>query len=176
MKSISINTIQKLEVDDYQLLADIGKKTLLESHGASAEMSIMEAYVSRNFSPEACNAELRNQENIFHAIYYKDKPAGYSKIIDNTGHPGIRMPNVTKMERLYLLQEFYSLKLGRELLRFNIELSRESGQSGMWLTVWTGNERAIKFYNRNGFKVIGEGSFKLTETHSNPTYEMFLEY
>ena len=173
---MSINTICRLKISDYQLLADVGRKTLLESHGSSAEKSVMESYVNNNFSADECKTELSDPENIFHAIYRQGQPAGYSKIIYDAEHPEISISNVTKLERLYLLKEYYSLKLGWELFQFNVDLSKKNRQAGMWLTVWTGNNRAINFYTNNGFKVIGEGSFKLTDTHNNPTFEMFLEY
>lgn len=173
---MTMNTIARLHSDDHKLLAEIGKKSLLESHGSSAEESVMEAYVNSNFSLQACKAELDDPENIFHVIYHKGRPAGYSKIIFNAALPGIASPHITKLERLYLLKEFYGLKLGLELFRFNVNLSKQNSQTGMWLTVWSKNHRAINFYNASGFKVMGEGSFKLTETHANPTYEMFLQY
>lgn len=171
-----MNTIARLHSANYKLLADIGKKSLLESHGSSADENVMEAYVSNNFSLQACNAELKDPGNIFHVIYHNGQPAGYSKIILDAAHPEIGIANVTKLERLYLLKEFYGLKLGLELFRFNVDLSKQNNQTGMWLTVWSGNHRAINFYNTNGFAIIAEGSFKLTETYSNPTYEMFLQY
>ena len=61
---------------------------------------------------------------------------GFSKIILNAKHPNIVTENVTKLDRIYLLKEFYGLKIGLELLNFNIELSRNNNQSGIWLYTW----------------------------------------
>lgn len=90
--------------------------------------------------------------------------------------PHIQIENVTKLERLYLLKEFYSLKLGLELFNFNLELSKQNNQAGMWLFVWKENQRAVSFYKKTGFKIIGNYDFKLTETHSNPNHQMLLMY
>lgn len=168
--------IKKIKTTDFQLLADIGKRTFIESHGHSAAPEDIDRYVHEKYSAAACREELNDVNNIYHFIYHDSKPAGYSKIILNAAHPNIPTENVTKLERLYLIKDFYGLQLGQELMRFNIELSQKNNQNGMWLFVWKENRRAIDFYLKTGFKIIGSYDFKLTETHSNPNHHMFLEY
>ena len=76
-------SIVQLTSPDATLLATIGGITLLQSHGHSAPAEVMQAYVDKSFSEEACLAELMDGHNIFHAIFYNDQPAGYSKIVFN---------------------------------------------------------------------------------------------
>jgi ribosomal protein S18 acetylase RimI-like enzyme len=45
-------------------------------------------------------------------------------------------------------QKFYDLKLGQQLLQHAIDLSTEQGEKGMWLNVWKGNERALRFLSK----------------------------
>ena len=102
--------------------------------------------------------------------------ARFSKIILNEVHPNINKQQVTKLDRIYLLKEFFDLKLGCELLKFNIELSKKNNQSGMWLFTWVGNTRAVNFYLKAGFKIIGSHKFKVSETHYNDNHHMLLEF
>ena len=46
----------------------------------------------------------------------------------------------------------------------------------MWLYVWKGNERALTFYERAGFHIVGDGWFRLTAEHANPNWQMYLPY
>lgn len=174
MKS-NISIIRATE-EDSLLLAGMGKVTFLEAHGKSAPEDIVTAYVNQNYSETVLTAHLNDPGNLYHLIYYSGAPAGYSKIIYNTSNANISAPLVTKLERIYLLKEFYGLDLGRELLDYNIGLSKKNAQSGMWLFVWKENHRAINFYNKAGFKIIGSHDFKLSETHANPNHVMFLKY
>jgi ribosomal protein S18 acetylase RimI-like enzyme len=169
-------SLTRLTPDDAPLLEKIGGRTLLESHGHSAPAHIMQEYVDRSFSEEACRAELADEKNIFSAIFYNSKPAGYSKIVFDYAHPAVSFTPVTKMERLYLLKEFYELKLGQQLMQQAIDLSKANGDKGMWLNVWKKNERAIRFYQKQGFQTIGESEFVLTPAHSNPNWVMLLTY
>ena len=169
-------TIQQATTKDADLIAGIATRSFLESHGDSAPAADIESFVSRNYDLEPIEKELNDPENIFHIIYYKDQPAGYSKIIFNKPHPLTGSAAVTKLERIYLLKEFYDLKLGLALFEFIVSLSKQEKQEGIWLFVWIKNERAVNFYKKNGFKVIDHTEFKISATHSNPNYVMYLEY
>jgi diamine N-acetyltransferase len=169
-------SIVRLGVDDAAMLSKVGGVSLVESHGHSATPEIMQEYVNKAFSEEACRAELEDNRNIFYAVYYNNQPAGYYKIIPVVPHPAVPLQPVTKMERLYLLKEFYDLKLGHHLLQHAVEQSKAAGEKGMWLNVWKENGRALRFYQKQGFEVVGESQFVLTAEHSNPNWVMLLRY
>src|ERR1044072_7395584 len=126
-------SFEKLTPADAPLLAKIGGITVLKSPGQSPPAEVMKAYVDRSFSEEACRAELNDEKNIFFAVYYNGQPAGYSKIIFDTPHPVVQLQPVTKLERLYLLEEYFGLGLGHSLLQQAIELSKKQDDKGMWL-------------------------------------------
>ena len=169
-------SITKAGKEHYQLLTAIGKQSFIESHGHSANEKDIKSYVNEKFTDEISRMELIDTNNIYHIIYLDNQQAGYSKIIFNTPHPEIPVQNITKLERIYLLKKFYDLKLGVELFQFNIDLSKQNNQAGMWLYVWKENERAINFYIKNGFVIAGSYDFKISETHSNPNHLMCLKY
>ncbi len=169
-------SLERLTPSDSVMLSSIGGITLLESHGHSAPAEVMQAYVDKSFSERACFAELSDKKNIFYVIFYNNEPAGYSKIVFNCPHPAVPLQPVTKMERLYLLKDFFELKLGHQLMQQAIDLSKANGEKGMWLNVWKENERAIRFYKKHGFEVVGQSEFVLTATHSNPNWVMLLRY
>lgn len=169
-------TIVQATVKDAKLLVDIGKSSFMDSHGMSASKEEIDAFVKVYFNESTLSEELQDTNKHFYIIYHNQKPAGYSKIIFNFPHQRIPFKNVTKLERLYLLTEFHDLKLGLELFNFNVQESLKHHQSGMWLFVWTENARALDFYTKVGFKIIGNHDFKISETHSNPNYQMLLTY
>ncbi|RYF85513.1 MAG: GNAT family N-acetyltransferase [Chitinophagaceae bacterium] len=168
--------IVRLTAADATLLASVGSTSLIESHGHSAPDEIMQAYKEKYFSEEACCAELQDESNVFSVIFHNGEPAGYFKIIYDVPHPAVSLQPVTKLERLYLLKEFYDLKLGHQLLQEAVDLSKAAGDKGMWLEVWQKNERAVSFYQKQGFKTIGEDRFVLSPTHANPIWVMLLRY
>lgn len=171
-----MNSIVKAEEKDAQLLSEIAKPAFIESHGNSAKPEDINIYITEKLSKNAFEKELDNEKNIYYILYYNTRPVGYSKIIFNAPYKNCELKNITKLEQIYLLKEFYDLKLGLQLLEFNIELSKQNNQIGMWLFVWKENHRAINFYKKNGFLIIGNYDYKISENHSNPNHQMFLKF
>ena len=167
-------SIAKVTKEQSQPLSELSRITFLESHGHSAAAEDINNFIAENYNEVALKKELQDVKNIFHILYYNNKAAGLSKIILNYSHPNCKIENVAKLERIYLLKEFYDLRLGQQLLDFNINLIKENNQAGVWLFVWLENERAIHFYKKNGFVVIGNFEYKISETHSNPNHQMIL--
>ena len=171
-----MTSIVKATIKDAQTIIELARVSFVESHHTSATAAIMDNYIAKSFTLDGIKEELSEPSNLFHIIYYNNKPAGFSKIILTSGHANIKLNKVTKLERIYLLAEFHSLKLGYQLFQFNVALSKEHNENGMWLFVWDKNERAVKFYERTGFKIIGSHDFFLSEDHSNPNHQMLLTY
>ncbi len=70
---------------------------------------------------------------------------------------------------------YWVKNLGQVLFDYNLKLATENNQSGIWLYSWVENERGLKFYKKNGFEIIDEKDFKISENHVNPNYIMFKE-
>jgi ribosomal protein S18 acetylase RimI-like enzyme len=159
---------------DLPQLSALASQALWESHGHSAAFEDMNLYITSKLSEEALHAELLDERNIFHWMQHEGRPAGYSKIILDSPHELLAAQNVTKMERLYFLAEFHGLGLAQQLFDFNLHIAKQNNQAGVWLYVWKENHRAVAFYQKMGFEIVGDGWFKISERHSNPNHVMLL--
>lgn len=167
-------SVKRATAEDHRPIVAIGKIAVAEAHRDSTSAENLNEYLEKNYNDHAIKEELDDPNNIYHIISYNGNPVGFSKIILNAKEPGIVAENVTKLDRIYLLKEFYGLKLGLELLNFNIRLAGNNKQSGIWLYTWTGNTRAIDFYLKAGFTIIGSHKFYVTDTYYNLNHLMFL--
>ena len=168
--------IIKAEIKHAALIAEIGEKTFWESHGISASKSDITAFVSKTYTKETIVKQIENLNNLYYLMYYNNKIVGFSKIELNISNSNISSKIVTKLDRFYLLKAFYGQKLGLKLFDFNVALSKKNQQEGIWLAVWVENQRAINFYQKAGFKIVGKYDFQISETHSNPNHIMYLKY
>jgi ribosomal protein S18 acetylase RimI-like enzyme len=169
-------SIIKATVQDYHSIASIGKVSVVDSHRDSCSVEDMNEFLERNYNGDAIKDELQDVHNLYYLIHYNYTPVGFSKIVLNASHPNIGAENVTKLDRIYILKEFYGLKLGLELLNFNITLAKDNDQSGIWLYTWIGNTRAVNFYRKAGFTIIGNHKYYVTETHYDESHQMFLDF
>ncbi|WP_066219501.1 GNAT family N-acetyltransferase [Formosa haliotis] len=168
--------IIKANVEHSELIAEIGRQAFLESHGTSASAEDLNSFITKTYNTQQIAEEFKNTKAHYHIIYCNEEVAGFSKIELSTPNKDIPELNVTKLDRLYLLNAFYGQGLGAKLFDYNIQLSKNEHQKGIWLAVWVNNQRAIDFYNKMGFKIAGAYNFKISETRSNPNHIMFLKY
>ena len=157
-----------------EVLSKIATQSFYESHGHSGPPADINAFAERTYNTETITSELADPQNIYHIIYYEGVAAGYSKIALNVSYPGSGN-SLTKLDRLYLLKKYYDLRLGHALMEFIIDFARTNKQSGIWLYTWKKNERALRFYEKHGFKIIGSHDFRISENHSNPNHQMELK-
>ena len=168
--------IIKAGIEDALELAELGAETFIDSHKDSAPVHEIDSYVKEKYNIAVIRNELADPANIYHIIKHGNKIVGFSKMMLNNTHPEITISNIAKMDQIYLLDSFHGLKLGAQLLQYNIEISKFYNQNGMWLIVWIKNLPAISFYQKFGFRIIADKDFHLTKTHTNHCHLMFLEY
>ncbi|MEL0651096.1 GNAT family N-acetyltransferase [Algibacter sp. TI.3.09] len=168
--------IEQATVKDAQLIAKVGRQTFLESHGHSASESDIKTFVDKAYQEQAIAEEFKNENVQYYIISFEGEIAGFSKIEINAISPWVNESAVTKLDRLYLLEAFHDKKLGVELFNYIIETSKQYNQKGIWLAVWVENLKAIKFYTKNEFKIVGDYDFKLSDTRTNPNHIMFKAY
>ena len=166
-------SIKRAAPKDHQDIINIGSVSVKEAHLGSCPDEDLQAYMDSHYNADAIIKELENPSFLYHILYYNGKAAGFSKIILNTAHESIEEKNVTKLDRIYLLSEYFGLKLGAELMKFNIELARQHQQAGLWLVTWIDNTRAISFYKKAGFEIAGLTKFWVTTTTFNDNHLMY---
>lgn len=167
-------TIRPADINDVTTLIKIGMVAVELAHRKSCAAADLAEYLNAHYSHEAITNELTDPNNHYHIICYNGQPAGFSKIIYNTAHANIKERNVTKLDRIYLLEPYFGKGLGYALLQHNINLARLQNQAGIWLFTWTGNQRAVDFYSKAGFTIVGTHSFRVSGTHYNPNHHMYL--
>ena len=168
-----MNKIIRATIDHCDRLSEIAKTSFLDAHGASAPKEDIDGYIAQYFDVNAFSKELKNAKNQYYLIFHEGLLAGYSKAVFNIPNENIGEQNVTKLERFYLLKDYYGKGLASQLLNFNGKISQENNQKGIWLAVWIENHRAIRFYTKNNFRKVGSYDFHISATHANPNHIMY---
>jgi len=161
---------------DANAISKLAMQTFKESHGHSAAPAIIQSYLDERLNPAVIMEELNLPTNHYRLAYWNEELVGFSKILFDAPNSKIAEQHVCKLERLYVLSAYHDQKLGYKLFEENVQLAKQHQQQGMWLYVWTENQRALRFYKKLGFNIISSTLFRLTETHSNPNYWMYLEF
>ena len=169
-------SIRKASPQDAEVISSIGKTSFEQAHPQAAPPDILSTYLANKFDAKTIEQELSDDKNLFHVVSYNLSEVGFSKIQFDVENSFVSASRIAKLERLYLLQEVHGKRIGQLFYEYIEELAISEGQSGFWLTVWVNNFRAIRFYEKNGFTIVGETQFSLSEGYSNPNHVMLKHF
>ena len=78
-------------------------------------------------------------------------------------HPDIR-PGDGELKRLYVREAAKGTGLAARLMEAALGWLERDGPRPVWLSVWSQNHRAQRFYTRYGFGVVGEYLYPVGES------------
>lgn len=163
MAEVNWLKIRKANADDVESLT---KVSWLSFHQAFADHpknapEDLKDYMDKAFSNETIAAEVAEPHAIFLVAEKDNEIIGYAKLKSNSIENGITANKPIELCRLYALQEYIGFGVGRALMHESFKIARENKHDVMWLGVWEYNHRAQKFYEKLGFKRVGEHIFQL---------------
>jgi ribosomal protein S18 acetylase RimI-like enzyme len=133
-------------------------------------------------SPEDIAAHLTNTLGERHFRAYLSDPAvsvlvidddgalrGYSLLVDRPAQDpevasALTLLPSAELSKCYVHPDHHGLGAAAELMHASIESAAATGAAGMWLGVNSENARAIRFYEKSGFRRVGTKSFQLGST------------
>lgn len=169
----SIN-IRQASPDDAKLLTDLAYTTFWDAfaHHPKNAPDDLNHYMRQAFSFEQTTAELEDEKSIFLIGELAGEAAGYAKIILDSIEAGIVAERPIELNRLYAHQKFLGHGVGQKLMDACFERARSQSCDVMWLGVWEYNPRAQRFYEKNGFRVVGSHVFQLG---SDPQTDLLMQ-
>ena len=147
--------------NDAILLADLGRKTFNDTFASQNSPENITLYLSKSFSEEIQTKELENPNVMFLIAESDGQPIGFVKLKMHNTIEGVSGQKPIELERIYSIHEYIGKGVGAELMKRSIQEARERGFDCLWLGVWEENPRAIKFYEKWGFKKVTTHTFLL---------------
>jgi len=117
----------------------------------------LEAFLGK-FTREAWEAELSDDRYVIQVAEEDGVPVGFVKL----GPPELpveRCGPAIEIRQFYLLHECRGTGIAHALMEWAKEEARVRGAREMYLTVFTENHRARRFYERCGFEEVGLYTF-----------------
>lgn len=166
--------IRQATPDDAKPLTDLAYTTFWDAfaHHPKNAPDDLNHYMRQAFNLEQITEELSEPSSIFLIAEIDGKAAGYAKLITGSTEAGITAERPIELSRLYSHQEYIGKGVGQSLMDACFERARCDGHDVMWLGVWEHNPRAQRFYEKNGFRVVGSHTFQLG---SDPQTDLLMQ-
>jgi ribosomal protein S18 acetylase RimI-like enzyme len=153
--------IERATLQDVFKLQDIGRTTFGQTFAELNSLENMQKYLQESFSIAKLTEELSNQYSEIYFALLDASVIGYLKINLNQAQTEKLDLDALEIERIYVKKEFHGQKVGQLLYQKAIEIAHKIQASYVWLGVWEENQRAIKFYTKNGFAPFSKHKFWL---------------
>ncbi|MDC6390635.1 GNAT family N-acetyltransferase [Maribacter sp. PR1] len=159
MNNIEIRQANK---KDAKSIALLGRTTFSETfaHYFRYEQDLLD-YLEATFSIDKIENSIAKPTNRYWVTIVNGIPAGYAKLKLNSKSEFILNGPVCQLQKIYILKDFLSMRIGGGLQHHLLEESKQLGFKDIWLSVLKENTRAINFYDKSGFIEIGEHNFQI---------------
>jgi ribosomal protein S18 acetylase RimI-like enzyme len=133
----------------------------MDSFGHSNPPEDIDEYIATHFSIAQIATELQDPAATYLLLFEDEVAIGYAKVLAGEAPPTIRGPAPVELVRIYLEQDVTGKGHGAKLLQACLDTIGRKGFETIWLGVWERNDRAIRFYEKWGFRRVGELTFVL---------------
>lgn len=157
---------------DAALMARLGAASFVETFGHLYSAENLAAFLV-NHAPEKWREELSDPQIAVRIAQDGEEPAGYCKIGPPSLPFEVTAPTL-ELRQLYVLKPWQGARVAAELMDWALNQARWRGAEQMFLSVFTDNHRARRFYARYGFETVGTYHF-MVGTHADDDLILRLE-
>ena len=112
----------------------------------------LEDYLEKVFGTGSLKAELSGSSVQYYMAFANQEPVGFMKLNLWSNLPGLDIEKGMEIDKVYILQEFKGMKIGKRLLDVAFDIAKINTKEICWLSVIDTNLEAISFYEKAGFK------------------------
>jgi ribosomal protein S18 acetylase RimI-like enzyme len=157
--------VRRAESCDAEALAALGAVTFTDTFGHLYPPEDLQGFLTSSHSPEAWKRTLEDsQRAVWIATDSESTPMGFIVVgacklpVEN------REPTAGEILQLYVLAKYHNLRLGSRLMDIGLQWLKVQGRTPLYIGVWSENLGAQRFYERYGFKKVGEYGFPVGKT------------
>jgi GNAT superfamily N-acetyltransferase len=143
--------------EDAELMGRLGAETFTETFGHLYSPENLAAFLI-NHSPDKWRGELADPAYAVRIAEDEGEPAGYAKVGPPSLPFEVRGPTL-ELRQLYVLKPWQGAGVAAALMEWALGEARARGAEQMFLSVFTDNHRARRFYARYGFEQVGTYAF-----------------
>jgi GNAT superfamily N-acetyltransferase len=157
-KSAAVRTARPSDVGALSALAE---STFRETYGRFNTSADMDAYCLQHHTPEVIGKEIVTPGVEFIVCEHDAELIAFAQLVRNatTHHLVARRP--MEVHRFYVAAPWIGRGISQLLVADLKARAKQGGADYLWLGVWEKNLRAIAFYQKSGFGVVGRQTFKL---------------
>ena len=162
-----MTSIRRGETRDAAALAELGARTFSDTFLADNDPADIAAFLDETFSAEKQGVELADAAVDYLVAEDAGVMVGYALLQRGPAPACVEAMTPIEIARLYVARAQLGRGTGEALMARCVEDARNAGHDAIWLGVWERNARAIRFYERWGFRRVGAHVFVVGKDPQN---------
>ncbi len=153
-------TIRKATTADAEIVAMLAQITFDETFGHHfRDRNDLINYFNTTFSVAKIRSSIAKENNVFWLAFVDELPIGYAKLKKYSLNTTVEDVNCAQLQKIYLRKDYLNQQIGAPLQQVIFDELIFLNKKSLWLSVLKTNDRAIRFYEKNGFVTVGEHLF-----------------
>jgi ribosomal protein S18 acetylase RimI-like enzyme len=160
---------------DADEVAAVAARTFALACPPSTTAEAIAEHVRTVLSPARFRAHLADPAHRVVLAEVDGRAVGYTMVVaappaDPDVAGALRLRPVIELSKVYVEAGHHGVGVARPLMAETLRIARElagevgrEAEAGIWLGVNEHNARALRFYERSGFRIVGTRSFRLSD-------------
>lgn len=152
-------TLRRATIEDAAALAGVARATFEETFGTLYSAADLAIFLERH-TPGDWAREIADPDYAVLVVEVGHAPIGYVKL----GPPSLPFTpekGAIELRQFYLLAPWQGAGLGPRMMEWALGEARARGFGSIYLSVFTDNHRARRFYRKYDFEDVGPYAFKV---------------
>jgi tRNA (guanine37-N1)-methyltransferase len=172
--------VRQAEAADAGTLARVAAETFALACPPGTSPASIAEFIDAHLSEERFAGYLSDPARDIRVAFDDEEPAGYTMLVfgepyDADVAAAIAHRPTVELSKVYVLGHHHGAGIAGPLMAATLSAARERGATGIWLGVNQQNARAVRFYEKSGFAVVGTKTFLVgQELHDDFVMEQAL--
>lgn len=160
--------IRRATLADAHVLHEVAAATFPLASPPDTRPEDNQAFIAAHLSEARFQGYLADPARILFVALLDDETVGYTMLV--TGEPydaeaarAVHHRPTVELSKMYVLPAHHRSGVAAELMATSVRAAEDAGARSVWLGVNQRNARANRFYEKQGFRVVGTKHFQVGE-------------
>lgn len=147
-------------------LTQLARATFDDTYRPLCRPADVEAYLTTHLTESLVTESLRDPSSQALVAIDGNEWVGYAIVCRGAlplHLPPVSVTQPTELVRFYVRHSHHGKGVAGALMHAVRDTCAREGCDGLWLSAWQENARALAFYRKSGFRIVGTGSFQMGE-------------
>lgn len=149
------SSLRRATTSDLVPFAEFSRRTFVATYGPFQAPERMARHVAERLSDRRLAEELADPARTVLALVCGDEWAACAMLRRDQSPQAVVAARPVEIERFYVDHAWHGRGLAARLMAATLAAARQDDHDVAWLAVWEQNLRAVRFYEKQGFRAVG---------------------